>query len=584
MLPVETTTPGTDSVGKMSATSLVELRVLEGPNLYFPRAAVKLTLDVSRLGAASEETARRFATRIGLKNARPGAPGSGFRQRFALRAVARLVRAVAAESGTSRLAVRVRSTSEAHQVVVAFPWRHRTRAQEMGRAVADVLDVMPAGDMEGAVTTAAQRVAAADPGPAPTTITPKVPVVAVTGTNGKTTTSRMVAHIARTHGLLVGWSNTDGIYVDGELIEAGDYSGPSGAGRVLAYPQVQLAVTETARGGILLKGIGLTRNDVSVVTNVTADHLGLQGIDTVDQLAEVKSVVPRITRKSGWAVLNADDPRVYAMRSQVKAQPWVFSLDPDSPGVRETLSDGGRATTVIDGWVSVLAPNTDPDPLVELVDVPMTLAGLSRFNVENTLAAASASLAVGIPRDVVVAGLRSFLPDAEHNPGRMNFFTVPTSAETEVSVVMDLAHNEAALEALMEIMNGVRRTGGRLLLGLGVVGDRTDELIEKLGEIAARDSDVVAIGHKEKYLRGRTTEELEVLMRTGAERVGVTGIPAYPTEVAALSALVGQALPGDVVGLMCHAEREECYAWIAEHGGTPDTAATLAAKVRAARD
>ena len=561
-------------------SSLLELRVLEGPNLYFPRAAIKLTLDIQGLSEASEDTARRFATRIGLKNARPGDPGSGFRQRFALRAVGRLVRALAQESGTSRLGVRVRSTSDAHQVVVAFPWRHRTRAEEMGRAVGAVLDAMPGGDLEAAVSAAAERVAAAEAGPEPTTILPHVPVVAVTGTNGKTTTSRMIAHIGRTHGLHVGWSNTDGIYVDGALVEEGDYSGPSGAGRVLAFPEVELAVTETARGGILLKGIGLVRNDVSVVTNVTADHLGQQGIDTVDQLAEVKAVVPRITRRSGWAVLNADDPRVYAMRSMIKARPWVFSRDVDSPGVRDTLNDGGRATVVIDGWVSVLRPNADPDPLVELLDVPMTLAGLSRFNVENTLAAASAALAVGIPRDVVVEGLRTFRPDAEHNPGRMNFFSLPG----DVSVVMDLAHNEAGLEAMVEIMNGVRGPGQRILLGLGVVGDRTDDLIEKLGEIAARDSDVVAIGHKAKYLRGRTTDELEVLMRAGAERVGVTGVPAYPTEVAALSALVGQALPGDVVGLMCHAERQDCYDWIAEHGGTPDDSATLAAKVRRAAD
>ncbi|CAN5511412.1 hypothetical protein BH11ACT8_BH11ACT8_15590 [soil metagenome] len=569
----------------MTVTSLLELRVLEGPNLYFPRAAIKLTLDIGGLSAASEETAVRFATRIGLKNARPGAPDSGFRQRFALRAVGRLVRAVAQESGTSRLAVRVRSTSDAHQIVVAFPWAHRTRAQEMGRAVASVLDAVPGADIEAAVSIAAERVGAATLGPPPTTITPTVPVVAVTGTNGKTTTSRMVAHIARTHGLLVGWSNTDGIYIDGEMVESGDYSGPSGAGRVLAHPEVQLAVTETARGGILLKGIGLVRNDVSVVTNVTADHLGQQGIDTVDQLAEVKAVVPRITRKGGWAVLNADDPRVYAMHTMIKAQPWVFSRDVDSPGVRDTLNARGRATVVIDGWVSVLRPNADPDPLVELVDVPMTLAGLSRFNVENTLAAASAALAIGIPRDVVVEGLRTFRPDAEHNPGRMNFFSLPCGAPDageKISVVMDLAHNEAGLEALLEIMNGVRAEGNRLLLGLGVVGDRTDDLIEKLGEIAARDSDVVAIGHKEKYLRGRTTEDLEELMRAGAERVGVTGVPAYPSEVAVLSALVGQSLPGDVVGLMCHAERQECYDWIAEHGGTPDTSETLAAKVRAA--
>jgi cyanophycin synthetase len=330
---------------------------------------------------------------------------------------------------------------------------------------------------------------------------------------------------------------------------------------VLAHPGLELAVTETARGGILLKGIGVTRNDVSVVTNVSADHLGLQGIDTVDQLAEVKAVVPRITRKDGWAVLNADDPRVFAMRTTIKAQLWVFSRDPYSPTVREALSHGGRATTVIDGWVSVLAPGRDPDPLVELVDVPMTLAGLSHFNVENALAAASAALAVGVPRDIVVAGLRDFRPDPQHNPGRMNVFSIG-----DVTVVVDLAHNEAGLEALIEIMNGLRPPGGRLLLGLGVVGDRQDDLIEKLAEIAARDTDVVAIGHKERYLRGRTVEELDALLAAGAARVGVTGIPAYPTEVASLSALVGQALPGDVVGVMCHAEREQVYDWVFDAG------------------
>jgi len=564
------------------ATSLVELRVLEGPNLYFPRAAIKLTLDIGGLAAASDDVARRFAQRIGLKNAVPGAAESGFRQRFAARAVARLVRAVASESGTARLAVRVRPTSDPHQLVVAFPWRHRERAQTMGRAVGDVLDAILSADIDRAVSEAAERVAASEPGAAPTTITPRVPLVAVTGTNGKTTTSRMVAHIARTQGLLVGWSNTDGIYIDGDLVEAGDYSGPSGAGRVLAHKDVELAVTETARGGILLKGIGVTRNDVSVVTNVSADHLGLQGIDTVDQLAEVKSVVPQITRKDGWAVLNADDPRAFAMRGVIKAQPWVFSRDPDSPSIREVLTAGGRATTVIDGWVSVLTAHGDPDPLVELVDVPMTLAGLSRFNVENTLAAASAALAIGIPREVVVEGLRTFLPDAEHNPGRMNFFSVARPEGQSVSVIIDLAHNEAGLEALLEIMNGVRRPGSRLLLALGAVGDRQDDLIEKLGEIGARDSDVMAIAHKARYLRGRTVEELDALMRAGAARVGVTDLASYPTEVEGLAALVEQAQPGDVVALMCHAERQAVYDWIADHGGTSDSPETLAAKVRAA--
>ena len=564
-------------------TSLVELRVLEGPNLYFPRAAVKLTLDVSTITEAGEEAVLRFARRIGLRTTRPGAPGSGFRQRFALRAVERLVRAIAAEAGTRRLAVRVRPTSNPDVVIVAFPWRNRGRAQALGQAVAHALDALPTPDVEEAVSAAAAEVAAAPRGDRPGTITPTIPVVAVTGTNGKTTTSRMIAHIARTSGLVVGWSNTDGIYRDGVLVEAGDYSGPSGAGRALGLDGVQFAVTETARGGILLKGIGISRNDVSVVTNVTADHLGLQGIDTVDQLAEVKSVVPRITRKDGWSVLNGDDPRVLAMRSVISARPWIFSRDPDSPAVREVLTDGGRATTVIDGWITVLAPGADPDPLVELVDVPMTLAGLSRFNIENALAAASAALAIGLARDAVVAGLTSFLPDAEHNPGRMNFFSLPAGDGQSVSVVMDLAHNEAGLEALLEIMSGVRRPGARLLLGLGAVGDRTDELIDALGEIGAKGSDVVAIGHKEWYLRGRTMDEIDALLRAGAARVGVTDIDTYTTEVACLAALVERAEPGDVVGLMCHAERQEAYDWIAEHGGTPDSPEVLSQKVRAAQ-
>ncbi len=558
-------------------TSLVELRVLEGPNLYFPRAAIKLTLDLTPLVEAGDDRAAWFAERIGLRRARPGAAGSGFRQRFALRAVARLVRQIATEAGTARLAVRVRPTNDVHQIVVAYPWRNRTRAEELGRAVAGVLDALSGSALDAPVDRAAARVRDCEPGPAPTTLRPRVPVVAVTGTNGKTTTSRMVAHIARTHGLHVGWSSTDGIYVDGELVEPGDYSGPSGAGRVLSHEEVELAVTETARGGILLKGIGLVHNHVSVVTNVSADHLGLHGIDTLDQLAEVKSVVPRITRADGWAVLNADDPRVFAMRGVIRAGAWVFSRYPDSPALREVLATGGRATTLIDGWITVLEADNDPDPVVEVVDVPMTLAGLSRFNVENALAAASAALAVGLPRAAVVEGLTSFRADAEHNPGRMNIFSVG-----EVTVVVDLAHNEAGLEALLEVMEGIRRSGGRLLLGLGAVGDRTDDLVEALGERGARYADVVAVAHKEKYLRGRSTEELDALFRAGAERVGVTDVSSYTTEVSGLQALVEQAQPGDVVGLMCHADRQGVFDWLAVAGGTADDPETLRMKVKEA--
>ena len=554
-------------------TSLVELRILEGPNLYFPRAAVKLTLDVSGLAAASDQDLRAFGVALGMTGVRPGRADSGFRQRAVMRLVERLVRRIAAGAGTTRLAVRVRPTNDSQRVVVAYPWRDRNRARALGEAVAEVLD-----KGVDALPAAVAAVAGTTRGPGPTTLRPTVPVVAVTGTNGKTTTSRMIAHIARVSGRHVGWSNTDGIYLDGVLVEAGDYSGPSGAGRVLAHPEVEFAVTETARGGILLKGIGLVHNDVSVVTNVTADHLGLQGIDTVDQLAEVKGVVTRITKKTGWAVLNADDPRVLAMQATTRAQPWLFSRDPDSPALRDVLARGGRATTVMDGWLTVLRPGADPDPLLEIVDVPMTLAGLSRFNVENALAAASAALAAGLDRGQVIEGLGSFLPDTEHNPGRMNVFTLDG-----YSVVIDLAHNEAGLEALLEVMRGIVAPEGRTMLALGAVGDRTDELVTNLGEIAAKGADVVVVGHKQRYLRGRTMDDLDALMREGAARVGVEHLPSYPTELEALQVLCGLARPGDVVGLMCHAERLEVLEWIQRGGGTADGPDDLREKVRRAR-
>ncbi len=553
--------------------SLTELRVLQGPNLYFPRAAVKLTLDVGGLIGAPTQDMTVLASRIGLAHARPGEPGSGFRQRFVARAVARLVRQVSAEAGTTRLAVRVRPGTGTDELVVAYPWRNRRRAEALGAAVAEVLDGMPGGEVDALVSAAAARLAEAGTGDPPPTVRPKVPVVAVTGTNGKTTTSRMIAHIGRTAGRYVGWSSTDGIYLDGELVEAGDYSGPSGAGRVLARPEVQLAVTETARGGILLRGIGVTHNDVSVVTNISADHLGLQGIDTLDQLAEVKSVVARITRRDGWCVLNADDPRVLAMRTATRARPWAFSRDPDSPALRDVLAADGRASTVLDGWLSVLRPGHDPEPLIRVTDVPMTLAGLSRVNVENALAAASAALAVGLDPAAVVEGLRSFVPDPALNPGRMNVYSLG-----DATVILDLAHNEAGLQALLEVMDGLRGPGGRLLLVLGTAGDRTDDVLRSLGEVGGMGADVLAVAHKQHYLRGRDPDGMLELFREGAAAVGVHDVPAFADEVTAVRALAGQLADGDVLGVMCQEQRIETDAWLREQGGSVDGPEQVRAK------
>ena len=333
-----------------------------------------------------------------------------------------------------------------------------------------------------------------------------------------------------------GWSSTDGVYLNGELVEAGDYSGPSGAGQVLRQPGVQLAVTETARGGILRRGVGVAYNDVSVVTNISADHLGLGGIDTLDQLAEVKAVITKITKPTGWCVLNADDPRTFAMRLGTKARVWVFTRDPDSPSGRSVLDGGGRVTTVLDGWVCVLRPGADPLPVVPVVDVPMTLAGLSRVNVENTLAVTSAALAArASPPSRSPTGSARSTP-GENNPGRMNIWTLPVAEARRGDQCGDRpGPQRGRAEALLEIMHGIRPPGGRLLLGVGTAGDRGDDVFVRLGEIAAvwrrrggdRPQGRVPAGQGRRRARG--------LIKEGAAHAGVTDHPEHRASVAAWS-------------------------------------------------
>jgi cyanophycin synthetase len=534
----------------------------------------------------------------------PGAAGSRSRQRVLARLAERAVRRVAAAAGTSRLGVRARTAGEADTVVVAFVWRRRGRAVVLGEAVGPVLaGLLEGGRLPPLAADWADRIRAAADGEPARVLVPHVPVAAVTGTNGKTTTTRLLAHIGMTAGLRTAWSSTDGIVVQGVVVQPGDYSGPAGARGVLGAEGVELAVLETARGGMLLKGLGVTSNDVSVVTNVSADHLGLQGIDTVDQLAEVKALVTRVTRPDGWAVLNGEDPRAWAMRGGTRARPWAFALDADAPAVREALGAGGRATTVLDGDLCVLSPGRGADRLVPVVDVPVTLAGLSRHNVANALAAASAALALGLPRAAVVEGLRTFAPDPRLNPGRMNLFTVPLPVEDgpgtairaigspadggpvtgAATVVVDLAHNEAGLEALLDVARGVATPGGRVHLGLGTGGDRTDDILVGLGELAGLRADHVVLAHKEHYLRGRSTADLEQHLRAGLGRAGVHEVASFPTELDGLRTLVAAAADGDVVALMTHAEWAAVVGWLESVGATADDPATVRRKVLAAR-
>jgi len=554
---------------------LVELRVLDGPNLYFPRPAVKLTIAVGGWLDVPEERLETALERVGATG-RPGRPGSDQRRRTISRVAARVTWRLAAASRV-RLAVRSRPGPERDQVVVAFPWRRRGAAEALGREVAPLLhEVGGRRSVDRLLAEAAERVAAAEPGNEPDVPEPEIPVVSVTGTNGKTTTVRLLAHLVRSAGKSVAYSSTDGVYRgDGELIEEGDYSGFGGAARALAEAP-DVAVLETARGGILLRGIGVMHNDVALVTNVSEDHLGLQGIHTLDQLAEVKATITRITRADGWDVLNADDPRVLSMRRVATGRPWLCSLDPWHPAIRDTLADGGRATVPLDGWMTVL-DGSSSRPLVELIDVPVTIAGVSRHNVMNAMQAASAALAIGLPERAVVKGLKTFVTDPERNPGRANLFELDGRV-----IVVDYAHNEAGMMGFAEICDGLRRAGAEIWLVICAAGDRTDQILHDFGYRAARGSDHIAIAELLRYLRGRERQSTIDRLIAGAKDGGAVEVDVYAHELAGVQGVFARSGRGDVIGVTALGMRTEVFGWLEGAGARRLTPARVKQLVRRA--
>ncbi len=557
---------------------LVELRILDGPNLYFTKPAVKLTLAVPGWVAVSEDRAEAASARAGHRF-RPGAPGSEQRLRFVARLAAHLTRSLAQASGT-RLAVRARPGPERDQIVVAFPWRRRDAAEAFGREVAELVEEMLSSRRElgRMVAQAAGRLETVEPGASPSVPDPDVPVIAVTGTNGKTTTVRLLAHIGRAAGLTVAFSSTDGVYINDRLVEKGDYSGFGGAARALSQRGVELAVLETARGGILLRGIGTLHNDVAVVTNVSADHLNLQGVRTLDQLAEVKATITHITRRDGWDVLNADDPRVLAMRRTARGRPWLFSLDPDHPALRSALDERGRATTAIDRTMTVLTPDGRSRALVRLEDVPMTLAGISSHNIQNAMAGASAALGAGLPFEAVAAGLRTFVLDEESNPGRANLYELDGRV-----IVVDYAHNEAGLLGLLEICRGLVAPASEVRISFCTAGDRSDDLLHGLGYAAARGADHVAIAELVGYLRGRDRQDLVDRLRAGAIDGGAKEVPVFEDELEALERMMMASREGDVLGINALGQRSEVFQWLRERGASrtgPDRVRELVRRAR----
>ena len=519
-----------DAPRARDGTQLDELRVLEGPNRFFTRPAVKLEFRGEVPGAAA-----RVAERAGVM-------------------VRRLHEAL--DLPAPRLAFR--RSSDDLRAIVAFPWRRRIISQSIGSSAARIA----LGARRQRTELAGLRAVAL--GPMAHLPHAPVPIVAITGTNGKSTTTRLIAHIAEESGLRVGMTNSDGIFIRGELVEAGDWTGYGGAGRVLGERDLDLAVLETARGGILLRGIGYGRNDVSVVTNISADHLGLNGIDTLDELADVKSAIVRITKRDGWAVLNAQDERVWAMRRATRAQIYAFSLDPDDERVRRTVQRGGRAAVLRDGWL-VLRRGRRPIKLVEAVELPVTFAGTSRYNIANALAAAAACDALGISPRRIRSGLRSFPLDEVTNPGRLNLYERDGRL-----VLVDFAHNEAGLRGLLEVSRALAG-GHRVLLALGTAGDRTDEILRGLGRVAGEGADVVVICQKEHYLRGRDATEMAQLFIDGAAAAGMdpASIDVLPSELASLEELVRRAGLGDVATVMSHADRQLVFDWLRGHRYAP---------------
>jgi cyanophycin synthetase len=342
----------------------------------------------------------------------------------------------------------------------------------------------------------------------PTTI----PVIAVTGTNGKTTTTRLIAHLFRAAGNVVGYTTTDGVYFQEHLLMEGDLTGPFAANIILTHPKVQVAVLETARGGILRAGLGFETCDVAVVTNVSADHLGLRGIDTVEQLADVKAVIPSVVKEGGYAVLNADDPLVLAMRARTKGRVVLFTMaGADSPPVRPHLAAGGMALMVEpddDGERVVIREGSSERIVVERVaDIPLTFGGRARFQVENVLAAVAAAYAQGLPVERIREGLRTFVPSAAMTPGRLN--VVET---TRGRIILDYAHNVAAIRSILEFVASL--PGGRRLALISAPGDRRDEDLRAIGALATVVDRAIFKEH-EHYRRGREPGEAARMLAEG---------------------------------------------------------------------
>ncbi|MBT8288117.1 MAG: cyanophycin synthetase [Bacteroidia bacterium] len=339
--------------------------------------------------------------------------------------------------------------------------------------------------------------------------TGRIPIIAVTGTNGKTTTTRLIAHIAKLKGHRVGYTTSDGVYIQNRLLMTGDCTGPASAEFVLKDPTVNFAVLECARGGLLRAGLGFKKCDIGIVTNVAGDHLGLKGIHTIEQLAKVKGVIPETVLPDGYAILNADDDLVYNMRRTVDCNVALFSMDENNPRVKAIQRLNGISAVYENGYVTICKGEWKMR-VMRAENIPLTYGGKALFMIQNVLPAILAAHIQGISIEDTKAALESFVPSPSQTPGRLNLFKF-----NKFSILLDYAHNPAGMRALQKFTDNIDAT-----VKVGIIagiGDRRIEDNNEMGSIAAEMFDEVII-RQDKHLRGKTEKELINMLSEGIKK------------------------------------------------------------------
>ncbi len=373
----------------------------------------------------------------------------------------------------------------------------------------------------------------------------RIPIIAITGTNGKTTTTRLTAHICKTAGRKVGYTTSDGVYIQNQLMMKGDCTGPISAQFVLRDPTVDFAVLECARGGLLKSGLAFDNCDVSIVTNVTADHLGLGGIETVEQMGRVKSVIPQTTFKHGFAILNADDDIVYEMHKDLSCNVAYFSMDENNPRIKKHSKEGGYSAIYENGYITILK-GTWKIRVLKVTEIPITYGGKALHNVMNTLPAVLATyLFKNITIEDIKTALSTFTPSPTQTPGRLNLFEF-----RHFKFLADFAHNPAGLSLLCDF---VSKLDGTPKVGIiSGTGDRRDEDIKELGRISGRYFDEIII-RQDKHLRGRTAEEIVNLLIAGIKETQPKEIPLQIifSEKEAIMTAYNNAQKGSLITIMC---------------------------------